>query len=113
MDLEEVEMDIEDASPKEEDLVIPKLPQGPVKIVKDYVPRAAAVPKQKETVFTYQGVEVPASKLSQHMRIELLDPKWKEQRELAEQKNKESNLTSGLPPLAVLSNHKTVKVSSP
>jgi len=98
MDIEEVEMDLDDASPKEsEDLVIPKLPQGPVKIVKDYVPRAAAGPRQKETVFTYQGVEVPASKLSQHMRIELLDPKWKEQREIAEQKNKESNLAAGLP----------------
>ena len=30
--------------------------------------------------------------MEEHMRIELLDPKWKEQKEAADAKKKESNL---------------------
>ena len=91
----DVEMEIDDDTAQEkeaEDLVIPTLPQGPLRIVKDYVPRALQGPKDKEATFTFKGVQVPASQLDSHMRIELLDPKWKEQKEISERKNKESNL---------------------
>jgi len=96
-DEEDMEMEIEDESPKEKDnepeapLPIPNL-EGPIKIRKDYVPKALSGPKVKEALFMYNGVAVPASQLPQHMKIELLDPKWKEQREIEAQKNKETNL---------------------
>jgi splicing factor 3A subunit 1 len=35
---------------------------------------------------------IPVDEMEEHMRIELLDPKWKEQKEAADAKKKESNL---------------------
>jgi hypothetical protein len=58
----------------------------------------AAVPKVKEPTFVFRGETVPVSEVTQHMRIELMDPKWKEQREAAERKAKDSNLGAGRRP---------------
>jgi splicing factor 3A subunit 1 len=35
---------------------------------------------------------IPISEMDEHVRIELLDPRWKEQKQAAEAKNRESNL---------------------
>ena len=55
----------------------------------------AALPKAKEPTFLFRGETVPVSEVSEHMRIELMDPRWKEQREAAERKSKETNLGPG------------------
>ena len=56
----------------------------------------AALPKAKEPTFLFRGETVPVSEVSEHMRIELMDPRWKEQREAAERKSKETNLGPGM-----------------
>ncbi|KAI9102823.1 Pre-mRNA splicing factor PRP21 like protein-domain-containing protein [Phlyctochytrium arcticum] len=73
---------------------IPKPPPG-VKVRTNYVskvrhPRV----KQISQVCPRCKRAVPASEMAEHVRIELLDPKWKEQRAKARDKNKESNLES-------------------
>ena len=55
----------------------------------------AALPKAKEPTFVFRGETVPVSELSEHMRIELMDPRWKEMREAAERRAKETNLGAG------------------
>jgi splicing factor 3A subunit 1 len=37
---------------------------------------------------------IPVSEMDEHVRIELLDPRWKEQKQAAEAKLRGSNLTS-------------------
>ncbi|GAA5908748.1 hypothetical protein JCM6882_008195 [Rhodosporidiobolus microsporus] len=49
---------------------------APVKIRKDYVRTKKAKPGQAYT--TYEGQQVPVDELSKHIRYELLDPRWKE-----------------------------------
>ncbi|GAA5875713.1 hypothetical protein JCM8547_007047 [Rhodosporidiobolus lusitaniae] len=49
---------------------------APVKIRKDYV-RTKKV-KDKQAYTTYEGQQVPIDELSKHIRYELLDPRWKE-----------------------------------
>lgn len=39
---------------------------------------------------------ISTTKMSEHVRIELLDPKWKEQKIKAQDRNKETNLTDNL-----------------
>ncbi|KAF8610250.1 hypothetical protein BDV93DRAFT_517404 [Ceratobasidium sp. AG-I] len=56
----------------------------PMKIRKDYVPKplaAKAGAKQNMTTCTICGQQVPENELAEHRRIELLDPKWKTQRD--------------------------------
>ena len=75
-------------------------PSGPVKIRTDYVPKrkcftyfstsvltVTTVGDKKKVVMTtcsVCGQQIPAHELEEHMRIELLDPKWKQQRDLLE-----------------------------
>ncbi|KAG8677976.1 hypothetical protein FRC09_020234, partial [Ceratobasidium sp. 395] len=57
---------------------------APMKIRKDYVPKslaAKASSKQNMTTCTICGQQVPEDELAEHRRIELLDPKWKTQRD--------------------------------
>ncbi|GAA5825145.1 hypothetical protein JCM11251_006118 [Rhodosporidiobolus azoricus] len=49
---------------------------APVKIRKDYVRTKKA--KSGQTYTTYEGQQVPIDELSKHIRYELLDPRWKE-----------------------------------
>lgn len=65
-----------------------------INIRQDYVPRAAqatSVAEQSEICPICQQ-PVPKSQIEAHMRIESLDPKWKEQRERYLAKHKESNI---------------------
>lgn len=43
----------------------------------------------------YCGLDVPVDALEEHIRIELLDPRWQEQRRLEAQRRKETNEASG------------------
>jgi len=57
---------------------------GPMKIIKDYVPKAYAL-KNNNTEKPTQicprcNQAIPVDEMDDHVRIELLDPKWKEQK---------------------------------
>nr|GAT61226.1 predicted protein [Mycena chlorophos] len=69
---------------------------GPMKIKSNYVPKLGRNSKQAMTTCTICGQQVPVDDLQEHMRIELLDPKWKEQRNALEaRKAQASELQSG------------------
>ncbi|KAK2460545.1 hypothetical protein APHAL10511_007015 [Amanita phalloides] len=58
---------------------------GPMKIRTDYVPKLGAKgAKATLTTCSICGQQIPVDELQEHMRIELLDPKWKEQRDALE-----------------------------
>lgn len=71
---------------------------APMKIRENYVPRAAA------RVASTRGVQmalcpnckqqIPLNELEEHMRIELLDPRWKEQKAKAESRYATTNLST-------------------
>ena len=56
-------------------------PQG-VKIVTDYVRKRTLVSEAKTVVCPITGQQVEADKFSDHLRVVLLDPQWKKQKEL-------------------------------
>jgi len=71
----------------------------PVKVRMDYVPRAEAAtsthgssPAEPSQVCSICGASVPISQIKEHIRIELLDPRWREQRVAALSKQQESNV---------------------
>ncbi|EIW85252.1 hypothetical protein CONPUDRAFT_117951 [Coniophora puteana RWD-64-598 SS2] len=57
---------------------------GPMKIRADYVPKLGAKKGVAHTTCTICGQQIPVDELDEHMRIELLDPKWKSQRDALE-----------------------------
>ncbi|KAJ3556642.1 hypothetical protein NM688_g1909 [Phlebia brevispora] len=57
---------------------------GPMKIRTDYVPKLGKKGDQKMTTCTICGQQIPVDELQEHMRIELLDPRWKSQRDVLE-----------------------------
>lgn len=69
--------------------------QAPMRIRSDYVPRAQA---KRQTVpmalCPNCKQEFPVDELAEHMRIELLDPRWKEQRAKAESRFATTNLST-------------------
>ncbi|KAG8916167.1 SF3a splicing factor complex subunit [Tulasnella sp. 418] len=71
------------------------LSQGaPMKIRKDYVPKSLAAKnagKVMTTLCTICGQSVPIDELEEHMRIELLDPRWKTQRDALEARRATAN----------------------
>ncbi|KAG9096369.1 hypothetical protein FS749_008645 [Ceratobasidium sp. UAMH 11750] len=67
---------------------------APMKIRKDYVPKtlaAKASSKQNMTTCTICGQQVPEDELAEHRRIELLDPKWKTQRDNLEMRRAQAS----------------------
>lgn len=65
---------------------------GPVNVRTDYVPRAVAI-QQGTTVSSPQMLQcavcnqfIPAASMDEHIRVELLDPKWSEQRKRYQEK---------------------------
>ncbi|KAI8363324.1 Pre-mRNA splicing factor PRP21 like protein-domain-containing protein [Mortierella sp. GBAus27b] len=81
--------------------IVMTVPQStaPMKIKEDYVPKAfkgrtgAALEEATQTC-PRCGEQVKLSEMDEHVRIELLDPRWKELRDQAEAKNKASNMVS-------------------
>ena len=98
---DEMQIDDEDAEfsakPKDEVTLLHEQAQ-PTNIRTDYVPKVGKQAKkaQANEVFLFNGVQVKASEMTEHMRVELLDPKWKEQKAAYIAKHKESNLVAGV-----------------
>ncbi|EED13896.1 pre-mRNA splicing factor, putative [Talaromyces stipitatus ATCC 10500] len=66
-----------------------------MRIRSDYVPRAQSRRQQQSAVTALCPnchQQIPVAELDQHMRIEMLDPRWKEQREKAESRAAHTNL---------------------
>ncbi|KAI1433697.1 Pre-mRNA splicing factor PRP21 like protein-domain-containing protein [Xylaria sp. CBS 124048] len=70
----------------------------PMKIKENYVPRAAARAANKQgtqmALCPNCKEQIPMNELEAHMRIELLDPQWKEQKAKAESRYATTNLSS-------------------
>lgn len=71
--------------------------QQPMRIRSDYVPRAQARranPSSATALCPNCKQQIPVNELEQHMRIELLDPRWKEQRAKADSRAATTNLST-------------------
>ncbi|KAI1339269.1 Pre-mRNA splicing factor PRP21 like protein-domain-containing protein [Xylariaceae sp. FL0016] len=70
---------------------------APMKIKENYVPRAAARAANRQGTQTALcpncKQQIPINELEQHMRIELLDPQWKEQKAKADSRYATTNLS--------------------
>jgi splicing factor 3A subunit 1 len=68
-----------------------------IRVVPSYKPKIVASHENKlETVIDpISGKAIPIKDLPEHMRIQLLDPKWAEERKKFQDKQKDSNLVSG------------------
>jgi len=70
----------------------------PIRVVPSYTPKvvaARAAYQMKTVVDPITGKTVNVQDMPEHMRIQLLDPKWAEERKKFQDKQKESNLVSG------------------
>jgi splicing factor 3A subunit 1 len=68
---------------------------GPIKIRTDYRHKVGSTTRQvneQTGICPRCGQAIPMSEMDEHMRIELLDPKWKEQKQAGEAKLRDSNL---------------------
>jgi len=87
------EMDVEDDSQKSSSGVIHIDSNAPIKIRTDYKPKALKHQLEQQTQICPRcGQAIPVSEMDEHVRIELLDPKWREQKKISEAKKKDSNL---------------------
>ncbi|EFR02554.1 splicing factor 3 subunit 1 [Nannizzia gypsea CBS 118893] len=72
--------------------------QPPMRIRSDYVPRAQAKhlsnANQPTSICPNCRQQIPIAEMEQHMRIELQDPRWKEQRAKAEARFASTNLST-------------------
>ncbi|EXJ65671.1 uncharacterized protein A1O5_11198 [Cladophialophora psammophila CBS 110553] len=69
--------------------------QPPMRIKQDYIPRAqqrAATARAATALCPNCGQQIPVAELDAHLRIELLDPRWKEQQSKAAQRFSTTNL---------------------
>ncbi|TCD66460.1 SF3a splicing factor complex subunit [Steccherinum ochraceum] len=65
---------------------------APMKIRTGYVPNLSARKNaEKMTTCTICGQQIPVDELQEHMRIELLDPRWKSQRDVLEARKAQSS----------------------
>ncbi|ORZ03776.1 Pre-mRNA splicing factor PRP21 like protein-domain-containing protein [Syncephalastrum racemosum] len=100
MDIDDVDMEEESDQEEEEPKAQPapqQPPQPPAnfKVRTDYKPKVLGAVQNKNEptqICPRCGEAIPVSEMDEHMRIELLDPKWKEQKLAAEAKHKDSNL---------------------
>jgi splicing factor 3A subunit 1 len=95
---QEVDMEISDGEAEEEEELpqpkaLPATLAGGMKIrPAGYVPRANR--NALTQICPNCGEAIPVNELQEHMRIELLDPKWKEQKALAEKRQMATNLAT-------------------
>ncbi|KAH8306328.1 hypothetical protein KR018_007827 [Drosophila ironensis] len=86
-DMDEASSDEDTPASKLQPAVAPMLPPTHDKVVvKKYDPKAtqpkpAPTPTDEYLISPITGEKIPASKVSEHMRIGLLDPRWVEQRD--------------------------------
>jgi len=64
---------------------------GPMKIRTDYQPKLGAKGNKALTTCTICGQQIPVDEIDEHMRIELLDPKWKTQRDVIESRRAQAS----------------------
>jgi splicing factor 3A subunit 1 len=73
--------------------------EGTLKVVTNYTPRLATTSsttkKPLQVVDPVSGKLVEADKLEEHMRIQLLDPKWREEQKRFQEKQKETGFAEG------------------
>jgi len=91
---QEVDMEISDGEEVDE---LPQPKALPATLAGGLKIRPAGyVPPTKRTVLTQIcpncGERIPVNELDEHMRIELLDPKWKEQKAVADKRQMATNL---------------------
>ncbi|KAJ1737955.1 SF3a splicing factor complex subunit [Coemansia sp. Benny D160-2] len=69
---------------------------GPMRIRKNHVPVLRSGPQSHGVTLQCQlcRQDIPASEFEEHIRVELIDPKWKEQKLVYERKIRDSNLVS-------------------
>ncbi|RKF78666.1 Pre-mRNA-splicing factor sap114 [Golovinomyces cichoracearum] len=69
---------------------------APMKIKENYVPRAAARAANKQNMVVCPNCkqQMPASELDEHIRIELLDSRWKEQKAKSDSRYATTNLST-------------------
>ncbi|KAI0062231.1 hypothetical protein BV25DRAFT_1825665 [Artomyces pyxidatus] len=78
---------------------------GPMRIRTDYVPKLGTKNKVAMTTCSICGQQVAVNELQEHMRIELLDPRWKSQRDALEaRKAQASELQRGANVVSSLKN---------
>lgn len=65
---------------------------GPIKIRKDYVPKSQRAKKVATTECRICGQQIPENEMAEHVRIELLDPRWKEKQMEADSKRSAANV---------------------
>ncbi|KAI9269557.1 Pre-mRNA splicing factor PRP21 like protein-domain-containing protein [Helicostylum pulchrum] len=98
MEADDVDMDESDEENAQQHVTVPKLPDtnAPIKIRSDHKPKLYGTTPSKGPTITSLcprcGEAIPVSELDEHMRIELLDPKWKDQKMAMEAKQRDSNL---------------------
>ena len=68
-----------------------------IRVVPSYTPRvvSTANPHTAMAIDPITGKSVPVADVPEHLRIQLLDPKWAEERKKFQDKQKESNLVAG------------------
>lgn len=70
-----------------------------IRVVSNYTPKVVASGQtskaQTHVIDPITGKIVPADQTSEHMRIQLLDPKWADEKRKFQEKQKESNLVAG------------------
>ena len=70
-------------------------PSETIRVVPSYTPKVVSATQNKSTEMVIDpitGKSVPIQDMPEHMRIQLLDPKWAEERKKFQDKQKESNL---------------------
>ncbi|CAO3637828.1 unnamed protein product [Mucor hiemalis] len=100
IDTEDVDMDESDDESRNRPgkPAPPKIPDtnAPIKIRTDYKPKLYGTQPTKGPTATALcprcGEAIPVAEMDEHMRIELLDPKWKDQKLAMEAKQRDSNL---------------------
>ena len=84
------------AAQKQEDMEESEEEDEQIRVVPSYTPKVARKQTSEQMVIDpITGKSVPVKDLPEHMRIQLLDPKWAEERKKFQEKQKDSNLVSG------------------
>mmetsp|Transcript_13833 Transcript_13833/g.29069 ORF Transcript_13833/g.29069 Transcript_13833/m.29069 type:complete len:703 (+) Transcript_13833:227-2335(+) len=86
------DMDMEESSDDDEDDA-----DSNIRVVPSYTPRVVGTfdPSTARAVDPLTGKSVSVADMPEHMRIQLLDPKWAEERKKFQDKQKDSNLVGG------------------
>ena len=68
-----------------------------IRVVPSYTPKVVAPTnlQQARAIDPITGKSVSVADMPEHMRIQLLDPKWAEERKKFQEKQKDSNLVGG------------------